>query len=100
MATAVNGVIDITDEQDSMIIDLAVQVAIMQMCLMQGVSIMLYKTLKRAIERGNYTSREDMGEKVSIIYANGQLTEEQYIELMTLLNEKQYQKGRFTSPFV
>ena len=46
---------------------------------------MLYKTLKRAIERGNYSSKEEMGEKISIIYANGQLTEEQYIELIWLM---------------
>ena len=48
---------------------------------------MLYKTLKRCIERGNYVSKEDMGEKISIIYANGQLTDEQYEELMAMLGE-------------
>ncbi len=48
---------------------------------------MLYKTLKRCIERQNYVSKEDMAEKVSIIYANGQLTDEQYNELMTMLGE-------------
>ncbi len=48
---------------------------------------MLYKTLKRCIERENYTSKEDMAEKISIIYANGQLTDEQYNELMTMLGE-------------
>ena len=46
---------------------------------------MLYRTLKRCIERGNYVSAEDMAEKVSIIYANGQLTEEQYNELINML---------------
>ena len=48
---------------------------------------MLYRTLKRAIERGNYNSKEDMAEKVSIIYANGQLTDEQYAELIQLLDK-------------
>ena len=48
---------------------------------------MLYRTLKRCIERGNYTSKEDMKEKISIIYANGQLTDGQYEELMAMLGE-------------
>lgn len=48
---------------------------------------MLYRTLKRCIERGNYVSKEDMAEKVSIIYANGQLTDEQYQELIAMLGE-------------
>ena len=46
---------------------------------------MLFKCLKRMIERGNYDSNEAMAEKISIIYANGQLTDEQYAELMQLL---------------
>lgn len=48
---------------------------------------MLYKTLKRCIERQNYASKEDMAEKISIIYANGQLTDGQYEELMAMLGE-------------
>ena len=48
---------------------------------------MLYKTLKRCIERQNYVSKEDMAEKISIIYANGQLTDQQYNELMAMLGE-------------
>lgn len=48
---------------------------------------MLYLTLKRCIERGNYASKEDIGEKITIIYANGQLTNEQYEELMKMLEE-------------
>ena len=50
---------------------------------------MLYKTLKRCIERQNYASKEDMAEKISIIYANGQLTDIQYEELMKLLEEEE-----------
>ena len=49
---------------------------------------MLYKTMKRCIERENYTSIEDMMERVSLRYANGQITEDQYIELIWMLNEK------------
>lgn len=46
---------------------------------------MLYKVLKRAIERGNYESKESMKEKLSILFANNQLTNEQYEELMVML---------------
>ena len=49
---------------------------------------MLYKTIKRCIERENYNSIEEMSERVSLLYANGQLTEDQYIELIWMLNEK------------
>lgn len=49
---------------------------------------MLYKTMKRCIERENYNSIEEMAERVSLIYANGQITEDQYIELIWMLNEK------------
>ena len=49
---------------------------------------MLYKTNKRCIERENYNSIEEMSERVSLLYANGQLTEDQYIELIWMLNEK------------
>lgn len=46
---------------------------------------MLFKCLKRIIEKGNYESKEAMQEKISIIYANGQLTDSQYEELMAML---------------
>ena len=49
---------------------------------------MLYKTFKRCIERGNYSSIEEMAERISLIYANGQLTEDQYVELIWMLNDK------------
>lgn len=48
---------------------------------------MLYKTLKRCIERGNYSSTEDMAEKIAILYANNQLTKEQYEELIKMISE-------------
>ena len=49
---------------------------------------MLYRTIKRCIERGNYNSVEEMLERVSLIYANGQITEDQFVELIWMLNDK------------
>ena len=46
---------------------------------------MLFKCLKRMIEKGNYESKEAMAEKISILFANNQLTTEQYAELMAML---------------
>ena len=46
---------------------------------------MLFKCLKRMIEKGNYESKEAMAEKVSILFANNQLTQSQYEELMQML---------------
>ena len=48
---------------------------------------MLFKCLKRMIEKGNYESKEAMAEKISIIFANDQLTQNEYDELMTMLAE-------------
>ena len=48
---------------------------------------MLYKCLKRMIEKGNYESKEAMAEKISIIFANDQLTQNEYDELMNMLAE-------------
>ena len=46
---------------------------------------MLFKCLKRMIEKGNYESKEVMTEKISILFANDQLTQSQYEELMGML---------------
>ena len=46
---------------------------------------MLYNCLKRRIEKGNYESKKAIAEQISLIYANEQLTDEQYSELMVLL---------------
>ena len=48
---------------------------------------MLIQALKRAITRKNYTSKEEMAEKLSLLYSAGKLTIEQYIELTFLLEE-------------
>ena len=46
---------------------------------------MLYETLRRAILRGNYASKEEMAEKLSLLYSAGKITDEQYIDLTFLL---------------
>ena len=46
---------------------------------------MLFETLKRAIIRGNYVNKEDMAEKLSLLYSADKITDEQYIDLVFLL---------------
>ena len=46
---------------------------------------MLFDALKRAILRGNYTSKEEMAEKLSLLYSASKITDEQYIDLIFLL---------------
>ena len=46
---------------------------------------MLFDTLKRAIIRKNYISKEEMAEKLSVLYSAGKITDEQYIDLVFLL---------------
>ena len=46
---------------------------------------MLYKCLVRMIQKGNYESKEAMAEKISIPFANDQLTQSQYEDLMAML---------------
>lgn len=45
---------------------------------------MLYRTIKRMIELGN---TEGLEEKIDIFFAAGKLTETEYNELTSLLNE-------------
>ena len=45
---------------------------------------MLYRTLKRLIERGN---KEGLEEKIDIFFAAGKLTEQEYTELIGLLTK-------------
>ena len=45
---------------------------------------MLYRTLKRLIERG---STEGLEEKIDIFFADGKLTEQEYTELICLLTQ-------------
>ena len=46
---------------------------------------MLYKCLKRMIEKGNYDSKEAMAAKIAVLFANDQLTQAQYEELVDML---------------
>ena len=46
---------------------------------------MLFETLKTAIIRGNYTSKKDMTEKLALLYSANKLTDEEYIDLVFLL---------------
>ena len=46
---------------------------------------MLFKCLKRMIEKGNYDSKEEMADKIAILFANNQLTQAQYEELVDML---------------
>ena len=46
---------------------------------------MLYKCLKRMIEKGNYESKEAMLDKIAILLANDQLTQAQDEELVDML---------------
>ena len=50
-----------------------------------GGVLMLFDTLKRAILRGNYINKEEMVEKLSLLYSAGKITDEQYIDLVFLL---------------
>ena len=48
---------------------------------------MLLDTLKRAITRKNYTSKEELAEKLALLYSANKITDEQYIDLVFLLEE-------------
>ena len=47
----------------------------------------LYDTLRRAILRKNYKTKEQLQEQISILYAGEKITDEQYLELMELFWE-------------
>ena len=46
---------------------------------------MLFKCLKKMVQRGNYESKEAMADKIAILFANDQLTQAQYEELVDML---------------
>ena len=48
---------------------------------------MLFDTLKRAITRKNYTNKEELAEKLALLYSANKITDEQYIDLVFLLEE-------------
>ena len=47
---------------------------------------MLFKVLKRAIERGNYDTKEALMEKISLLYTSGQISDEEFFELLEMLS--------------
>ena len=49
--------------------------------------MLLYKCLKRMIEKGNYESKNDMAIKIAVLCDSGQLTEDQKDELLKMLEE-------------
>ena len=52
-----------------------------------GGDYMLFDTLKRAITRKNYTSKEEIAEKLSLLYSAEKITVEEFMVLMELLYE-------------
>ena len=46
---------------------------------------MLYKCLKRMIEKGHYESKEAMAAKITVLFDNDQLTQAQYEKLVDML---------------
>ena len=50
---------------------------------------MLYRTLKRMIERGQTDGLE---EKIDVFYAAGKLTEEEYNELIAMLHPERVEE--------
>ena len=48
----------------------------------------IYDTLRRAILRKNYTTKERLQEQVSILYAGEKITPQEYMELMELFYEE------------
>ena len=47
----------------------------------------IYDTLRRAILRKNYTTKEQLQEQISILYAGEKITPQQYMKLMELFYE-------------
>lgn len=47
----------------------------------------IYDTLRRAILRKNYKTKDQLQEQISILYAGEKITPQQYMELMELFWE-------------
>ena len=50
---------------------------------------MVYKLMKRMIEKGNYDSIESMKEKIAVFNLNGTLSDEERDELFALIDKKE-----------
>ena len=49
--------------------------------------MLIFRCLKRMIEKGNYSSKEDMAIKIEVLCDSGQITEAQKYELMAMLED-------------
>lgn len=49
--------------------------------------MLIFRCLKRMIEKGNYESKNDMAIKIEVLCDSGQLTEDQKDELLKMLEE-------------
>ena len=47
---------------------------------------MLFEVIKRAIERKNYDTKEALMEKISLLYTSGQISDEEFFELLEMLS--------------
>ena len=53
---------------------------------------MIYRLCKNVINSNNYGSYDEMMRKLDVFYLGNRITEAQYEELVTLLNEKEAAK--------
>ncbi|MFL8801158.1 MULTISPECIES: hypothetical protein [unclassified Clostridioides] len=51
----------------------------------------MYNLLKLMIEQKNYSTKEDLQHKMDVFYEVNRVTEEQYLELTSLLNKEETQ---------
>ncbi|AXU86113.1 TPA: hypothetical protein KQB57_001389 [Clostridioides difficile] len=49
----------------------------------------MYNLLKLMIEQKNYSTKEDLQHKMDVFYAVNRITEEQYLELTSLLKKEE-----------
>ncbi|HBG3321518.1 hypothetical protein ACWJWC_19225 [Clostridioides difficile] len=49
----------------------------------------MHNLLKLIIEQKNYSTKEDLQHKMDVFYAVNRITEEQYLELTSLLNKEE-----------
>ncbi|ENZ9523007.1 TPA: hypothetical protein ACKOLD_003665 [Clostridioides difficile] len=49
----------------------------------------MYNLLKLMIEQKNYSIKEDLQHKIDVFYTVNRITEEQYLELTSLLNKEE-----------
>ena len=50
---------------------------------------MTYRLCKQTIQKGFYNSYEEMMQKLDVFYLGNRITQQQYEELVTMLNERE-----------